>query len=94
VLAVSELVTNAFRYGRPPVYLVLRRGREGVRVDVHDGEPREPEIGAAAGQDAESGRGLGIVEALAADVSCDQVSGDGKVVHASFEVGPDEQRGS
>jgi anti-sigma regulatory factor (Ser/Thr protein kinase) len=93
VLAVSELVTNAIRYGRPPVYLVLRRKRQGVRLDVHDGDPREPDVGPAE-DDAESGRGLGIVQAVADDVSCDQIAGDGKVVHASFEVGPQEQRGS
>jgi anti-sigma regulatory factor (Ser/Thr protein kinase) len=39
-LAVSELVTNAIRHGGDPVTLTVRRGRNGVRVEVTDGSPQ------------------------------------------------------
>ncbi|MCW2778342.1 MAG: hypothetical protein JWN17_2067, partial [Frankiales bacterium] len=37
LLTVSELVTNAVRYGRAPVRLSMRRCARGVAVGVHDG---------------------------------------------------------
>lgn len=87
VLAVSELVTNAVRYGRPRVSLELRRQAQQVRVDVHDGNPTEPpSLAGEAGPDAESGRGLAIVQALADDVAVEQVPDDGKIVRASFDA--------
>lgn len=88
VLVVSELVTNAVRYGRPPVSLELRRVDGGVDVRVHDADPVGPPAidGDEAPADAESGRGLGIVSALATDVAYEQVPGDGKVVQASFDT--------
>lgn len=36
VLTVSELVTNAVRYGLPPLGLVMRRRKGAVRIDVSD----------------------------------------------------------
>ncbi|WP_406312142.1 ATP-binding protein [Streptosporangium sp. NBC_01639] len=64
VLVVSELVTNAAVYGGPPVRLSLWAMPEGVCVRVTDhglGRPHRLDLG----QDATSGRGLAIVEALA-----------------------------
>ena len=91
VLAVSELVTNVVRYGRPPVSLDLRRQPQQVRVEVHDGDPTEPPRARGdVGPDAESGRGLAIVEALADDVAVEQVADDGKIVRVSFDT-PAEQ---
>ena len=89
VLAVSELVTNAVRHGRPPVALVLRRSRTGeVSVDVHDGSPSEPVApGVPAGEQAESGRGLQIVDAVSGARTYAQVPDDGKVVHVDFGTG-------
>ncbi|MDT7545652.1 MAG: hypothetical protein QOE99_1762 [Actinomycetota bacterium] len=85
VLAVSELVTNALRHGRPPIGLTLRRRGQNLRVDVHDADPREPaRDGATSLADAESGRGMEIVAALADEVGVEQVPDDGKVVFASF----------
>lgn len=88
VLAVSELVTNSVRYGRPPLRLDLRRLRGCVRVDVHDTVTEEPVLhGRAAVQhDRESGRGLLIVSAVADEVGVEQVPGDGKRVYASFDT--------
>lgn len=90
VLAVSELVTNAVRYGRPSISLELLRRAEQVRVSVHDGDPTEPRgVGAATTSvDAESGRGLAIVHALAGEVGVEQVADDGKIVRVDFDVPP------
>ena len=87
VLVVSELVTNSIRYGRPPLRLVLTRHPRDVRVDVHDAVASEPELRAGpASADAESGRGLLIVSAVADAVGVEQVPGDGKHVFASFRT--------
>lgn len=88
VLVVSELVTNSVRYGRPPLRLDLRRLCDGIRVDVHDTVADEPVLAGRqdVDPDRESGRGLGIVSALADHVGVEQVPGDGKHVYASFDI--------
>jgi anti-sigma regulatory factor (Ser/Thr protein kinase) len=89
VLVVSELVTNAIRYGSPPVYLVLRRGSQDLRVDVHDSYPEGPAEGSVGPGDSsfiESGRGLVICRAVADEVGWESVPGDGKLVYACFQV--------
>ena len=85
LLAVSELVTNALRHGRPPVALRLERSGEGVTVDVHDGSKDLPAGAGEAADSAESGRGLGIVEAVASDTGVRTCPDDGKVIWARFE---------
>ena len=95
VLAVSELVTNAVRYGRPSVSLDMQRSPEQVRVEVHDGDPTEPPTGRGeVGPDAESGRGLAIVQELADDLAVEQLPDDGKVVRVSFDAPPVAPPGS
>ncbi|MFI6576174.1 ATP-binding protein [Nocardiopsis sp. NPDC050513] len=70
VLVVSELVTNAVEHGRPPVRVNLTWVDDGahstLRLDVHD-QGRIASYPAAehADDDAESGRGLFIVDHLA-----------------------------
>ena len=84
-LVVSELVTNAVRHGRPPVHLALLRRPQELCLEVHDGAAWQPAGGArVAAMDAESGRGLHIVAALASDVTVERVPDDGTVVHARF----------
>ena len=90
LLVVSELVGNAVRHGRPPVDLRLRKAGRGVRVDVHDEEAIGPSQGTPTG-DAESGRGLLLVDAVAADSGVEHIEGDGKVVWARVE--PEADRG-
>ena len=69
-LLVSELVTNAVRVSRllrqrPPVRLWLRSDGVRVLVAVWDASPRSPvRVDAAEGD--ESGRGLLLVESVAA----------------------------
>lgn len=87
VLVVSELVTNSVRYGRPPLHMVLTRRSQSVRVDVHDAVPAAPPLGDdPTSVDAESGRGLLIVTAVADSVGVERVPGDGKHVFASFRT--------
>jgi anti-sigma regulatory factor (Ser/Thr protein kinase) len=88
VLAASELVTNAFRHGRPPVGLSLRRRANDVRLDVSDSDP---DLVTSKGKDdandlAESGRGLDIVRAVADDVGSEGIPNDGKKVFASWQI--------
>ena len=84
LLVVSELVGNAVRHGRPPVDMRLRKAGRGVRVDVHDEDATAPSVTHAAAE-AESGRGLFLVDAVAAESGVEQVEGDGKVVWARVE---------
>jgi|SRR5918997_3473330 anti-sigma regulatory factor (Ser/Thr protein kinase) len=61
---VSELVTNAVRYGRPPIHLRVERQARGWRIDVADSGYRRfgPRSGTPSG-----GWGLRVVDALADD---------------------------
>ncbi|MFD7133465.1 SpoIIE family protein phosphatase [Streptomyces sp. NPDC059894] len=61
-LVVSELVTNAIRYGGAPVTLRLIRER-GLIVEVSDGGHTSPHLRRAAMED-EGGRGLFLVAQL------------------------------
>lgn len=53
LLLTTELVTNAFRHGSPPITLTIDRQRTAVRVEVEDagdGRPaRSPDPGPAGG---------------------------------------------
>ena len=90
---VSELVGNAVRHGRPPVGMLLRRTSRGVRVEVHDERSEAaPSDAALSGADAESGRGLFLVDAVSAETGVEQVAGDGKVVWATLEPEEDDTR--
>jgi anti-sigma regulatory factor (Ser/Thr protein kinase) len=62
-LAVSELVTNAWRHGTPPLGLRLSRHDDGVVIEVLDADPRSPRVH-RAGSDDEGGRGLFLVDAV------------------------------
>ncbi|MEU8586059.1 ATP-binding protein [Streptomyces sp. NPDC048664] len=69
LLVASELVTNALEHARPPLVLRLSRECAGlrVRVGVTDGGPAtRRESWASSRAPGEHGRGLAIVEALAA----------------------------
>ena len=87
LLTVSELVTNAVRYGRPPVRLSLHRRPGGVEIGVHDAVALPPADPSLPDDDAEHGRGLALVKALADETGV-RPEGDGKVVWARFS-GPD-----
>ena len=76
---VSELVTNALRYGAQPMRMVAKRAGSSLRVEVHDargGEPPRlrPTVPASA-----NGRGMMIVEALAARWGWSEFGGEKQV---------------
>ncbi|QLH25829.1 SpoIIE family protein phosphatase [Streptomyces sp. Rer75] len=62
-LVISELVTNALRYGAPPVRIRLLRGRSLI-CEVSDGSSTSPHLRRADLTD-EGGRGLFLVSQLA-----------------------------
>jgi anti-sigma regulatory factor (Ser/Thr protein kinase) len=63
LLCTDELVTNAIVHVCSEIEVVVRRLGEVVRVEVHDHSSRPP-LRRLALPDAESGRGLALVEAL------------------------------
>ena len=76
-LLVSELVGNAVRHGRT-AFTVRILLSEVVRVEVQDGNAVVPTLQAARG-DAEAGRGLMLLDAMAARWGVDERA-DGKAV--------------
>lgn len=66
VLMTSEVVTNALLHGQGEVRLAVGADQVLVRVEVGDEESDRPTPQATAA-DAESGRGMVIVDALAAN---------------------------
>jgi anti-sigma regulatory factor (Ser/Thr protein kinase) len=65
LLIVSELVTNAIRYGRAPVQFAMRATEREVVVEVADAEHTKPQLRAFDPAGA-NGRGLHMVESLGA----------------------------
>lgn len=65
VLLVSELVGNATVHGEDPVATAVSYGAGVLRVEVSDGGPAFAPQCEMPGSDAESGRGLALVESLA-----------------------------
>lgn len=80
-LVVSELVTNAVRYGGVPICLHLD-GSKGLRIEVHDAVSQAPRVIQAAAEDL-GGRGLAIVSSLANQWGF-EVTGGGKCVWAEL----------
>jgi anti-sigma regulatory factor (Ser/Thr protein kinase) len=67
LLVVSELVTNAYRYGTEPddsLLVAVLTTPERVRVEVHDPRRKRPHLRNESNERAR-GRGLHIVDALA-----------------------------
>ena len=86
ILLTSELVSNALLHARTPVDLLLVMASSGVRVEVHDGNRRQPAAATSpAPLDATTGRGLMMVEALAGRWGVDG-TGDGKTVWFELPV--------
>lgn len=80
LVIASELATNAVLHAGTGFELVLRVGEGGLRLEVHDGDPRLPHrkrYSATSG----TGRGLILVESLATVAGAEQTEG-GKVVWA------------
>lgn len=78
VLIVSEMVTNAIRYGGGPVRLRLRLRAAYLRVEVRDASRVAPRV-LPADPAGERGRGLRIVARLASRWGITRLR-DGKIV--------------
>lgn len=77
-LLVSEVATNALIHGSGEVRVSVQTGPGTLRVEVEDGSRTMPRP-RQAGLEAEGGRGLALVDALASDWGTDGTP-DGKVV--------------
>lgn len=83
VLVVSELVTNAIEHGHGSVRLRVRHSGDFLLVEVTDNNPAPARLRTPA-PDAERGRGLPLVAALAEEGW--GVSPDGRTTWARFRV--------
>jgi anti-sigma regulatory factor (Ser/Thr protein kinase) len=91
-LLTSELVTNAVGHAAGPVVtLVISCSGGQVRVDVHDTSSVLPEV-ADVPADAESGRGLHLVAALADEWGFYRTPA-GKAVYFTLAFAPDPAPG-
>lgn len=90
-LIVSELVTNAVRYGTPPLRLRLLLDST-LTCEVHDGSPASPHLRHARTVD-EGGRGLFIVSRLASHWGA-RHGPDGKVLWTEQDLPEDERNGA
>lgn len=79
VLLVSELVTNALRYGIQPMRMVARRADGSLRVEIHDARTGEAPRVARPEPESTSGRGMMIVDALATRWGCIEFGGSKNV---------------
>ncbi|MCU4748148.1 MULTISPECIES: ATP-binding protein [unclassified Streptomyces] len=85
-LVVSELVTNALRYGDPAIELELVRGSRRLVCAVRDAGATAP-CRTEADPGAESGRGLHLVECFSDGWGWrHQTESGGKVVWAVFRI--------
>ncbi|MFJ3206527.1 ATP-binding protein [Streptomyces flaveolus] len=82
-LGVTELLANVVRHvpDRRCTLLLLRRADgSGVRVEVADGSPRRPRLADEVPDDAEGGRGLVLLDAVADKWGVGAGPGRGKTV--------------
>lgn len=88
LLLVSELATNAVRYGRPEITLELRLHPPGIGVALSDAGPQLPTRPARPpSPEQTSGRGLMIVDALSSQWGVTEIDQPpGKTVW--FDLGP------
>ena len=85
-LLVSELTTNAMLHGEGQVRVRVLPRRAGVRVEVGDSSSQTPARRHPT-PDAEGGRGIALVEALASAWGVESSSTSGKTVW--FELDSD-----
>ena len=84
-LPVAELLANALLHSRQEMDVVLVAGDEAVRVEVHDRATARPMV-RRRGTEADSGRGLLLVDALVDRWGCDDESGMAKRVWVEFDA--------
>lgn len=83
-LLLSELVTNALHHGTPPthrIYVRIRRAVGEILIEVHDRQADQVPTMSIRPEDSESGRGMRIVSAIAAEWGVKpRAAGFGKIV--------------
>ncbi|MGV9286154.1 ATP-binding protein [Streptomyces sp. NPDC003719] len=92
-LGVTELLANVVRHvpdHRCTLLLLRRADGSGVRVEVADGSPRRPRLAGEVPDDAEGGRGLVLLDAVADTWGVTSGPGRGKTVW--FECGDPAER--
>jgi serine phosphatase RsbU (regulator of sigma subunit)/anti-sigma regulatory factor (Ser/Thr protein kinase) len=94
-LVLSEVVTNALVHGQSDVDIRMRRHIGGIRVEVQDNSPQPPVPTVIVADDtmnaeAESGRGLLIVDALARAWGSSP-AGWGKTTWIEMMLSPEEE---
>lgn len=72
-LLASELITNALRHAHGPIHVYVRVDRDLLRCEVEDADPNGPTRRTAA-TDAENGRGIELVDALAHNWGTDRTT--------------------
>lgn len=78
-LMVSELASNAFRHANSRFDLTVMRTADRIRVEVTDYGAGEPIVRPPAALGA-AGRGLRIIDTLAASWGFERLAGQGKIV--------------
>ena len=78
LLAANELVTNAILHARTDFEVGVRLAQGVVRIEVADADDRLP-IHREARDDALGGRGMGVLDAVAARWGVDPVPGGKRV---------------
>lgn len=86
-LIASELVANGVVHARTMLEFCIVLRDERLQLSVRDGDRTLPRRAAVVTAESEGGRGLLVVEAIAADWGCVRTV-DGKVVWATLSVPP------
>ena len=85
-LLTSELVTNAIKYGGSTAVLEAHAPGGTLRVAVRDDNPSLPVVGTQPELTAESGRGMLLVQALAARWGVEESPDGGKSVWFELDL--------
>jgi serine phosphatase RsbU (regulator of sigma subunit)/anti-sigma regulatory factor (Ser/Thr protein kinase) len=83
-LAAAELLANAVQHGTAPVCVAISGDCDRLRLEVRDANPRPP-VRLAPNPSNMTGRGLALVDAVAARWGIDRSADGGKIVWAEFE---------
>lgn len=83
-LAAAELLANAVQHGTPPVWVAIDGDHDRLRLEVGDANPRPP-VRLAQNPSNMTGRGLALVDAVAARWGIDRAPAGRKIVWAEFE---------
>lgn len=84
-LVAAELLANAVQHGAAPVRICVGGHADGVRIEVRDGNPRPP-VRPAPSTTNMTGRGLALVDAVAARWGVERDPEGGKLVWAELET--------